>query len=320
MKESQLRKYSLLAEVACDYYERGYSENEIAERLCLSRTRISRLLKEAKDKGIISISINYSFDRVYELEDRFKDQFGLKHVRVLNNRNWNKDPDLIRSNVGRLAADFIIENLKRDMIIGTSWGVTLSETTKYLHAVPFPVQIVQLIGSVPCANSLHTPQGIVTEMASLFGGRGFYLNLPLFIKDPSVRKAMCEDANNRKILNMGVFADMIVSSVEGTDDMTAGEFWSQYMSSEMEKEIRDKGGVGSIFALFYDKNGNEIDCQWNKCCVGISFSGIKKAHDVVIVASGAEKAQAILGAIKGGLVDELITDGTTAARILTLAT
>ena len=75
MTEKELKKLSLLAEVACDYYERKLDQSEIAKRLCLSRTRVSRLLKEAADKGVVKITVNYrysEYNRHYELEERSK--------------------------------------------------------------------------------------------------------------------------------------------------------------------------------------------------------------------------------------------------------
>ena len=87
MTQKELMKLSLLAEIAGYYYERGMTQNEIADRLCISRTRVSRLLKEAQDKGIVSFSINYHYERHYILEDHLKSRYPLKEVRILNNRN-----------------------------------------------------------------------------------------------------------------------------------------------------------------------------------------------------------------------------------------
>ena len=201
MDDKDIRKMSLLAEVACDYYERGLDQNKIAERLCLSRTRVSRLLKEAEEKGIVSIhvSINYPFERHYELEERFKNRYPLKNVRILNNRN--REPFTIPDDVSSLAASYIMDNIKKDMVIGTSWGTTLARMVKHLHPSDIPVHIVQLMGSVPCSSPSYTPQGIVSGMSDLYGKNGSFLNLPLYIEDEYVKQAMCNDSNNKKILN-----------------------------------------------------------------------------------------------------------------------
>ena len=320
MDDKDIRKMSLLAEVACDYYERGLDQNKIAERLCLSRTRVSRLLKEAEEKGIVSIhvSINYPFERHYELEERFKNRYPLKNVRILNNRN--REPFTIPDDVSSLAASYIMDNIKKDMVIGTSWGTTLAQMVKHLHPSDIPVHIVQLMGSVPCSSPSYTPQGIVSGMSDLYGKNGSFLNLPLYIEDEYVKQAMCNDSNNKKILNQGMFSDMILTSVNDITSIQKKEFWLGYMTPEMYHEIIEKGAVGAIFARFFDENANEIDCAWNRRCVSISFAHIKEVPNVVLIASGREKLHAMSSVIRSGLINTLITDGTTASYILGLHT
>lgn len=317
MNERELKKRSLLAEVACDYYERGLDQNQIAERLCLSRTRVSRLLKEAEEKGIVTIqvTINYDNERHYELEERLKNRFPIKHARVLNGRG--RTPHIQR-HVGRLAASYIMEVLKKDMVIGTSWGTTLSDTICGLSSSPHPVQIVQCMGSVPCQSPDHTPQAIVANFARLLHGQGCFLNLPLYIEEDYVRTTMCNDLNNRKILNLGMFSDMILTSVNDLNSINTREFWKTYMTSPMFQELCEKGAVGAMFARFFDQNGREIDCDWNRRCVSISLPQVKNVPDAVLIASGTQKASAVSCAIKSGIIDTLITDGTTASVILGL--
>lgn len=316
MNQRELKKYSQLAEIACDYYERGLSQNEIADRLCLSRTRVSRLLKEAAEKGIVNISINYSFERHYELEDRFLNRFPLKHVRILNNRN--RDPVNRQNDVGALAATYIMESLKKDMIIGTSWGTTLSDTIKHVQPVTMPVHIVQLMGAVYCESLTHAPQTIVSKLTELLSGHGSFLNLPLYIEDDFVRQTMCSDRNNRVILDQGMFSDMILTSVSNLESIIKRDFWLGYMTPELFQEIRDKGAVGAMFARFFDKDGREVDCAWNRRCVSISFQNIKATPDVVVIAADKLKASAITSALRGKLIDTLIIDGSTASEILGL--
>ena len=78
MTQKELMKLSLLAEIAGYYYERCMTQNEIADRMCISRTRVSRLLKEAQDKGIVSCDINDHYERHYILEDHLKNRYPLK--------------------------------------------------------------------------------------------------------------------------------------------------------------------------------------------------------------------------------------------------
>ena len=314
MTEKEIKKYSLLAEIACDYYERGLSQNEIADKICLSRTRVSRLLKEAEEAGIVQVSINYTFERHYDLEERLKNYYPVKNVRVLNNRIVPEED--IQANVGRLAADYIMNSLHKDIVIGTSWGTTLADTVSFIKSAPFPIQVVQLMGAVPCRFSRHAPQGVVSDLASLFECRGEFLNLPLYIADPYVRQAMKEDVNNKRVLNEGIFSDMVLTSVSAIETIDKQDFWLGYMTHEMYREACDKGAVGAMFARFYDKNGNEVDYTWNRSCISISFEHVKQVPDVVVIAAGRAKAPALRYALKAGFIHTLILDGATADAIL----
>lgn len=314
MNQKELKKLSLLAEVACDYYERGLTQNEIADKLFLSRTRVSRLLKEAVDKGIISFTIHYTFERHYEIEERLKTRFGLRHARVLNNRIREKS--LYQQDVCKLGAEYLMEHAKKKMILGTGWGSSLALLLKFLQPLELSADIVQLMGSVPCESPSSTPQAVVTALAEVFRGRADYLNLPLYIEDPYVREAMCNDQNNSVILKKGIFCDKILASVGTLEQVKMSDYWRGCMPPELYEELVKKGACGSVLGRFFDKDGQEISCRWNENCISLPIRQLENIPDVIIVASPSAKAAALTAALKGGFVNTLITDGTTATKIL----
>ncbi len=319
MTEKEMKKLSLLAEVACDYYERRLDQNEIAKRLCLSRTRVSRLLKEAFEKGVVNITVNYrysEFNRHYELEERFCSRFGLKTARILNNRG--RDLACLQQDVGSLAAEYLTGCLKKDLVIGVAWGSALKDIASSLYPAGFPVDVVQLMGSVPGGVPNCTPQAIVSDIAERIQGHADYLNLPLFIEDDYARSQLCSDWNNKKILNKGVFSDLMITGISSITEIGEKESWLGYMTPQMYRELLKKGAVGAVFARFFDANGLEVDSTWNRKCVGIPFCNIRESTDAVCIASSPKKAQAIYSAIRGKLINTLITDGTTATAVLNL--
>lgn len=314
MDQKELKKLSLLAEVACDYYERGLTQNEIADKLFLSRTRVSRLLKEAVDKGIVSFTVHYTFERHYEIEERLKTRFGLKHVRVLNNRGREKS--LYRQDVCKLGAEYFMEHIKKNMIIGTGWGSSLALLIQFLQPLNLPVDVVQLTGSLPCESLNNTPQAIVTSLAETFHGHADFLNLPLYIEDDYVRNAMCNDHNNSVILKKGIFCDKVLASITTLEQVKESNYWRGSMSPEAYDELLKKGACGSILGRFFDADGNELSCHWNKKSIAPSIRQLQNIPDVMVVASPVIKAAALASALKGGFINTLFTDGTTATRIL----
>lgn len=314
MNQKELKKLSLLAEVACDYYERGLTQNEIADKLFLSRTRVSRLLKEAVEQGIVSFSVNYTFERCYEIEERLKDRFGLKHARVLNNRIREKS--MYHQDVCKLGAEYLMEHTKKHMIIGTGWGDSLAVLLKKLQPLDLSTDIVQLMGSVPCESISSTPQAVVTSLAEIFNGHADFLNLPLYIEDEYVRNAMCSDSNNSVILKKGIFCDKVLASIGTLDKVKESNYWRGCMPQNLYKELIEKGACGSILGRFFDASGKELSCTWNDRSISLSIQQLQNIPDVVIVASPSSKAPALTAALKGNFINTLITDGTTATKIL----
>lgn len=313
MDQKELKKLSLLAEVACDYYERGLTQNEIADKLFLSRTRVSRLLKEAVDRGIISFTINYTFERHYELEERLKTRFGLKHARVLNNRNREK---FLAQNVCKLGAEYLTEHIKKNMIIGVGWGNSLALLTNLLKPMDASADVVQLTGSLPCEGSVSTPQAIVTSLTETLHGHANFLNLPLYIEDDYARSVLCNDRNNSVILKKGIFCDKILANLATPEQVKESDYWRGCMPPELYEELMEKEACGAILGRFFDENGKEIDCRWNEKTIGLSIRQLKNIPDVIVVAAPATKAAALMAALKGGFIDTLITDGTTATCVL----
>lgn len=318
MNQKQLKKLSLLADVASYYYEHELSQSEIAEKLHLSRTRISRLLKQAKENGVVEIKINYTFERNYNLESRVKDRFNLKDVYLLNNRG--KGPEEVKRAVGYLASNYLKNCLSKEMTLGVSWGTTIYETVNALTVdKKIPIDVVQMMGATAVDNPNISANELTRKLAEAYGGRAHYLNAPLFTEDEYVMNMLINDPVNSKVLEMVRNSDVILTGIGSLDQANTSNPWLGYMSTETFEELKRKNAVGCVGAHFYDKNGDEIECVWNKQCIGLGLKNLRKIHEVIAVASGVEKVNALLGAIKGNYLNVLISDQDTANKMMDLS-
>ena len=181
-----------------------------------------------------------------------------------------------------------------------------------------PVNIVQIMGFASTSNYLSNANNIANRLASIYGGIVHNLNAPLFVPDEYVKKELMKDPLISKSMSLAANADIILTSIGTLNTVTESNPWLGYLTKDMFKEIREQGAVGCIGARFFDKDGNGLNNFWNCHCIGIELKDIKKIKNVVVVASGEYKAEALLGAIKGGYVDVLITDSGTAEKMLEL--
>ena len=128
-----------------------------------------------------------------------------------------------------------------------------------------------------------------------------------------------KDKNVASTLSLATHADIVLTSIGTLEKVTDSNPWLGYMTKEMFDEIRDQGAIGCLGARFFNKDGKILDNAWNRRCVGIELEDIRKIKEVIVVATGEVKAEALLGAIKGGFVDVLISDSSTAEKMVKLS-
>ncbi|MCB0135012.1 MAG: helix-turn-helix domain-containing protein, partial [Caldilineaceae bacterium] len=122
--ESRDVRTDLLVTVASLYYELNQNQQEIADRLEISRSSVSRLIKEARDLGIVEIRIHRPIHRDYLLEQALLEHFKLQDAYVLRTSNDQHEGELLAA-VGRLGAIYLqraIENMPPRTCIGIAWG------------------------------------------------------------------------------------------------------------------------------------------------------------------------------------------------------
>lgn len=115
---SDNEKRNMLASVANLYYNVEMTQNQIAERFFTSRSKISRMLKEARQLGIVEIKILEPWDRNVELEQEFMRRFALKDVRVISVKEANNT--MVLQKLGEVAAYYLDNLLNDNMILGKS--------------------------------------------------------------------------------------------------------------------------------------------------------------------------------------------------------
>lgn len=309
------KRLSLLEEVASLYYEERRTQSEIADQLFISRSQISRLLQEAQEQGIVEIRVNHAVERNYDTENRLKIRYNLKDARIVNCRKKHENNPKQRA--AKLAAQYLGGRIKRDTMLGVSWGSTVYETVRFLEVEkPVPINIVQIMGAAADANPAGSTVEMTQKLADLYRANVFYLNAPLFIEDEYVHSTIMADPYIAKTLEMAINSDIILTGIGTLDAIQSTNAWLGYMSDEMLAEITALGGIGCICARFFDREGRPLSCKWNDNCTGIRLENLKRVPEVVAVATGAEKADAIKGALEGGYIDVLISDSDTTHSML----
>lgn len=316
-----LQEYAFLAQVADMYYNQDMLQSEIAKQLYFSRSKVSRLITQAKESGIVEIKVKKILERVPSLEETLKSTFHLKDAIVISSFS-NDEYDQALDMVTDFASIYVSNLLKGNMTVGVSNGNAVNKLTRKIHPMhSCMLEIVQIVGSGSNAHQAVESRDIINRIASVFpGGRSYFLNTPLYMDNAFARSQLLQDPAVNNVFNMMSRCNMILTGLGAFDAQRflTAEIIREYQTEEHAIELNEKGAVGCIMALYYDINGNYIDCEWNNKCITMPFNEVKNNPFVVAIACGDQKVKPILGALRGGLANVIITNVATATQVLSL--
>jgi DNA-binding transcriptional regulator LsrR (DeoR family) len=306
-----------LAHVASLYYEDNLTQDEIARRITTSRSTVSRLLHEAREAGLVEIVVHHPWKTVPELEEVLVARFHLLKAYVLRG-NGKSYPELLRG-LGVLAAQCIQGILREGTVLGISWGAAVYHTVRALRPErPMPITVVQMVGAVGEGDPLIDGPELARWLANLYGGSYRYLHAPLIVEDARVRDVFLHESRIRETLALARRADVALVGIGAPDTQVCSLLRAGYLDSEALDTLRAQGVVGDICARHYDVHGGAVDIPMNQRVVGIELEALQGIKQVIGVAGGERKAEAILGALNGGYVNVLVTDEAVATRVLEL--
>jgi len=310
----------LLAMVASLYYKLHQSQAEIAQRLGVSTSKVSRLLKEAWNRGIIEVQIRTPIPRDVALETDLVAQFGLADALVLEAGPDTNDAGLVVG-AGQLAAIYlqrIIPELASGSSIGVAWGTGVHATVIALpDNFERQIDVVQLMGGVG-ALVIDGPD-LARMVAVKLGGRHYDLHAPVMVERPEVREMFMTEPTVRDGIRRAQSVHLAITGIGSIDERDSSFLRDGLLTRADLADLRDSGAVGEIAGRFFNAAGESDMIELNRRVIGIELADLRRIPKVIVVARGLTKVQAILGALHGHHMNILATDNITARAILTLA-
>lgn len=306
-------EHQLIIDASVLYYLEGKTQSQIAKELYLSRPKVSRLLKKARELQIVEITINYQNDEFEQLQGEIRRAFGIPHVVIAKTLSSQSDT---LDEVGKAAAKELETMVHDDMTLGISWGQHVRRTAKFMKRRSHNhLKIVELFGAVSYDLGDADLLSIGRSLSSKLDGKLYPLPSPIYINDEGAREAIMETPLIKKTLNMIEDCDVIVSGIGSIDSDSMQTLWDNYVDVEMKNRIIACGGIGFILAHFFDRNGEFLDVDINDHVIGIRTETIKDKK-IVAIASGEEKVRATYAALQGGLINTLVSDEETLRKVM----
>ncbi|MEU4217427.1 sugar-binding transcriptional regulator [Actinoplanes sp. NPDC026623] len=315
-RDRQVDQLRLLAKIARMYHEQGVRQPQIAADLNISQSRVSRLLRQAADIGIVRTVVTLP-DGVYtDIEQELEGRFGLLDSVVVDTGSTAGD---VMQVLGAAAASYLGETLANGDAIGiSSWSATLLATVEAMRPRNgLAVDVVtQLVGGIGDAHVQMNATRLLDRFATLTGARPLFLPTPGLVKNPSVRRALLEDPT---VAGVGAVWKRLSVAIVGIGSVQPSPLLQQSgnaIGPEQQQELMELGAVGDVCYRFFDQRGKLINSPFNDRVLGIDPKDLRQVPRRIGVAGGRSKFAAIAAAIAGGWINTLVTDLDTADHLL----
>lgn len=305
-------KVNLLVNIARLYYEHNYSQQMIAERLNISRPYVSKLINEAKERGIVEIRIFDPYESETQIEIDLKIKFGLNRAVVVPTI---KESDVL-SSIGKAAARYLDTIVKDNDIIGVAWGATLYSFSEQIIKRDDlkNITVVQLCGGISNIEKNIYANEIPKKIADAYKGTPYILPLPAVLNSINVTDAIVKEKNIKIVLELANKANIAIFTM-GPFGYEGALSRAGYLDTGDVDELVRKGAVGDICTRIIDEEGNICDYDLNRRTIAVELTELKKKEHRIGIAVGPSRIKCIYAALKGGYANVLVTDESTASEL-----
>ncbi|MDX6750402.1 sugar-binding transcriptional regulator [Geminicoccaceae bacterium 1502E] len=302
----------LLTRVCWLYYRESLTQEIIARRLGLTRKRVNHLLAQARELGIVQISITGPQGLCAALEQRLTRAFGLEGATVVPSPMQETD---VRAMVGAALGDLLSARLVSEARIGVSWGGTIHAATTTLRpGQASGLTVVQLVGGL-ARSARFNPFDNASQFSRALDAGCYYLPAPMIADTPELRDLYVASPQVAEVLQMAAGLDIAVLTAVDLSEASGGLEYSVIDRAQWAS-LRDAGAVGDIAGHYLDREGRPVDHPISRRTINPPLDSLRNAKERLLAAGGAHKAEIVLAGIRAGLVRWLITDESCAAVLL----
>jgi DNA-binding transcriptional regulator LsrR (DeoR family) len=301
-----------LVEICRLYYNDRLTQAQIAKKLDISRPTVSKLITEAREKGIVKIEIKSPLEGnsslLEQLIGTFKLQGGLIVPTSSNDENLNAKLTLSQ---GAVYLEGLLDTMKN---VGLGWGYSMGGLIDALNPQApkenIDRAVCPIIGSAANAIRWYQTNELTRIFAEKTGFKPYFLHAPAFPLSGDNKKHFENTFEFQEISNLWTELDTVILSI-GTypsvpDQATAARFGNK---------LRERKAVGMITAYYFDIEGNIIESE-NDIVIRLPLEILRKVKRVIAISGGEKKISSTHGVLMTGMVTHLITDEITAQRIM----
>lgn len=311
------RDTSLIVAVSRLYYEQGMSQSAIGKELSLSRSNVSRILTQARERGIVEILIHDPEGppvRLPELEARLRGAFGLRDVHVVGATRATGE-----ATTAREGAAMIAERLPGAASIGVSWGRAVQSVIAELEPQqlrPAP-RVLPLVGGLSALDQLESGESVLRALASKLGARPQTLYAPAILESAETVRTLRTESTIATVLDAAAEVELALVGIGSVGVASSPHIVQRMGLSQEEQELlAAQRPVGDICARLVDAEGAPIGTPAEERVLAVTLAELIAIPEVVGVASGVEKAPGVRGVLRSGALDTVVLDEHLAREVL----
>lgn len=309
-------RYEDMYQAATRYYIQGETMESIAHQLRLSRSSVSRLLKEARESGLVRISLADHTGSQSPLAATLAAAFGVRvhlvPVRESANENLRFDQ------VARLAGRLFTEAVDDHQLIGVAWGVTLSHVVRHLGRRPLVGStVVQMNGGANQRSSGIPYIGeILQAVGDAFDAKVMLFPVPAFFDYAATKDAMWRERSVQNVLRLHSKLDLAVFGIGCLQGSVPSHVYSAgYMDSNDMQALLSDGVVGDVCTVLLREDGTYADIDFNRRATGLTPAELQNIPRRIAVVADPSRAPAVVAALRARTATDLVVDEGTARAI-----
>ncbi|HBO39003.1 MAG TPA: transcriptional regulator [Pasteurellaceae bacterium] len=309
---------NLLTEIAIAYYEHELTQEEIANKFNISRIKVGRLLKRARQEGVVEINVKYHPVFTSQLEGRLIEQFGIQRALIAIDEHSEVEQ---RKQVAALVSSYLSNTLKDGMTVAVGQGRNVAAVGEHIGI--FPEKHCKFICGIGGAQRNGNPvdaDQICRNLARKFNGQNETLYAPAYLENKEFRDVFMKNGVIKETLDRARKADI---ALVGIGDMNENSYMVQlgwFTPKEVTEARIELGAIGDIAGYgFFNLQGEPVDTVMNNRVIGLSLEDLKAIPCVIGIASESTKAMAILGALRTGIINIIATSASNVNTLLNLA-
>ncbi|TQL46767.1 transcriptional regulator [Homoserinimonas aerilata] len=308
---------AMLLSVASMYYLQDMKMEAIGAQLHMSRSSVSRLLKEAREKGLVEITLRPTPTKAPGISQRIASAFGVD-AQVVPVPDSADEAERLEQ-VARATARLVTNWFDSDMVLGIAWGTTLSAIGRHLTKKPTRgSSVVQLNGAMNNRTSgVEYAATLMSRFGDAFDATVHLFPVPAFFDFAATRRAMWRERSVARVLDVQRRADIMLFSIGAiAGEIPSHVYSAGYLEADDIATLAHEGVVGDVCTVFLRADGSYEDLSLNERATGPTPAELQSVSRRVCAVAGDSKIVPLLAALRAGTITQLIIDEQTATGLV----